>query len=105
MPNPEDPQAMRLAIELAKQQKSDIVLGTDPDADRLGIAIPENDTKETYRLLSGNQIAILLCDYLINTCKESTPDTKKVPLVVKSLVTTDLVKASPSAMGDSASMC
>jgi phosphoglucomutase len=93
MPNPEDPQAMRLAIELAKQQKSDIVLGTDPDADRLGIAIPENDTKETYRLLSGNQIAILLCDYLINTCKESTPDTKKVPLVVKSLVTTDLVKA------------
>ena len=92
MPNPEDPQAMRLAIELAKEQKSDIVLGTDPDADRLGIAIPIDATKSSYRLLTGNQIAILLCDYLITTWKEQATDYKIKPTVVKSLVTTDLVR-------------
>jgi phosphoglucomutase len=91
MPNPEDPQAMRLAIELAKEKKADIVLGTDPDADRLGIAIPADDTKQSYRLLSGNQIAVLLCDYLISTWKETGADPTCLPLVVKSLVTTDLV--------------
>ncbi|MFA7641983.1 MAG: phospho-sugar mutase, partial [Sphaerochaetaceae bacterium] len=70
MPNPEDPQAMRLAIELGIKAKADIVLGTDPDADRLGIAIPSDPQKLTYTLLSGNQIAVLLCDYLITTWKE-----------------------------------
>ena len=91
MPNPEDPQAMRLAIELAKEKKADIVLGTDPDADRLGIAIPVDDSKQSYHLLSGNQIAVLLCDYLISTWKESGSDPTCRPMVVKSLVTTDLV--------------
>ncbi len=91
MPNPEDPQAMRLAIELAKEKKADIVLGTDPDGDRLGIAIPMDASKESYRLLSGNQIAVLLCDYLIEAWKEHATDSNKRPLVVKSLVTTDLV--------------
>jgi len=91
MPNPEDPQAMRLAIELAKEKKADIVLGTDPDGDRLGIAIPVDASKESYRLLSGNQIAVLLCDYLIEAWKEHAADSNKRPLVVKSLVTTDLV--------------
>ena len=47
MPNPEDHQAMRLAIELATKIKADLVLGTDPDADRLGIAIPSDETKKT----------------------------------------------------------
>lgn len=87
MPNPEDPQAMRLAIELAKEIKADIVLGTDPDADRLGIAIPTTSTKEDYHLLSGNEIAVLLCDYLLNQYRGD-----KIAVVVKSLVTTDLIK-------------
>jgi phosphoglucomutase len=91
MPNPEDPQAMRLAIELGVSTKADIVLGTDPDADRLGIAIPIDSSKESYKLLTGNQIAVLLCDYLITTWKEKG-EFGKQPLVVKSIVTTDLVK-------------
>jgi phosphoglucomutase len=91
MPNPEDPQAMRLAIELGVSTKADIVLGTDPDADRLGIAIPTDSSKESYKLLTGNQIAVLLCDYLITTWKEKS-EFGKQPLVVKSIVTTDLVK-------------
>ena len=99
MPNPEDPQAMRLAIELGIKAKADIVLGTDPDADRLGIAIPSDPQKLTYTLLSGNQIAVLLCDYLITTWKEKGYQHGKQPLVVKSLVTTDLVKAIAESGG------
>jgi len=92
LPNPEDPQAMRLAMELAKKEQADIVIGTDPDADRLGIAIPTDGTMESYCLLSGNQIAILLCDYLISAWKELGGTSQGRPLVVKSLVTTDLVR-------------
>ena len=91
MPNPEDPEAMRLVIQLAKEVKADIVLGTDPDADRLGIAIPNDKEKVEYTLLSGNQIAVLLSDYLIQRNKELN-HTHKTPLVVKSFVTTDLVR-------------
>jgi phosphoglucomutase len=91
LPNPESPQAMEMAIALAKQEKADIVLGTDPDADRLGIAIPVSAAKEEYTLLSGNQIATLLCDYLMTACEQERAD-GKVPLCVKSLVTTDLVR-------------
>ncbi|NLA93435.1 MAG: phospho-sugar mutase [Spirochaetales bacterium] len=86
MPNPEDPQAMRLAIELAIREKADLVLGCDPDGDRLGIAIPTSKQKEDYHLLSGNEIAILLTDFLLKQYKG-----KKRPAVIKSLVTTDLI--------------
>jgi phosphoglucomutase len=92
LPNPESPQAMERVIALAKREKADIVLGTDPDADRLGIAIPVSAAKDEYKLLTGNQIAILLCDYLIHANEELQIDKRK-PLCVKSLVTTDLVKA------------
>lgn len=99
MPNPEDPQAMRLAIELGIQTKADIVLGTDPDADRLGIAIPSNPQKETYHLLSGNQIAALLCDYLLTKWKTAGGEDHRQAMVVKSLVTTDLVRAMTEKHG------
>ncbi|MGE4583746.1 MAG: phospho-sugar mutase [Sphaerochaeta sp.] len=97
LPNPEHPNAMKMAIELAKQEKADIVLGTDPDADRLGIAIPSSETKQDYRLLTGNQIATLLTDYLMNA--HTDKPTGKRPLVVKSLVTTDLVKRITEGQG------
>lgn len=92
LPNPESHEAMTKVIELAKSVKADIVLGTDPDADRLGIAIPRNSEKTDYLLLTGNQIATLLADYLLVTYKEMNADSSAKPLVVKSLVTTDLVK-------------
>lgn len=91
LPNPESAEAMSKVLDLAKEVKADIVLGTDPDADRLGIAIPKTDKKDDYLLLTGNQIATLLADYLIETNKELKLNDKK-PLVVKSLVTTDIVK-------------
>jgi len=95
MPNPEDPQAMRLAIELAQRKGSDIVLGCDPDGDRLGIAIPTTPEREEYELLSGNQIAILLVDFLLNHKVKGT----KRPVVVKSIVTSDLVRKIAETRG------
>ncbi len=92
LPNPESAEAMEKVIALAKKEKADIVLGTDPDADRLGIAIPKNSDKSEYQLLTGNQIATLLADYLLVTAKELGLGAGKSPLVVKSLVTTDLVR-------------
>jgi phosphoglucomutase len=99
MPNPEDPQAMRLAIELGIKTKADIILGTDPDADRLGIAIPSKEDKSSYQLLTGNQIAALLCDYLLTTWKNRAQKDGRQPLVVKSIVTTDLVRAMTEKHG------
>lgn len=98
LPNPESAEAMTKVIELAKESKADIVLGTDPDADRLGIAIPKTPAKDDYLLLTGNQIGTLLADYLLSTAKEQGKNTKQ-PLVVKSLVTTDIVKKIAEANG------
>ena len=98
LPNPESSEAMSRVIQLAKKVRADIVLGTDPDADRLGIAIPKNKEKDDYLLLTGNQIATLLADYLLTTNTELGRSSKK-PLVVKSLVTTDLVKKIALANG------
>lgn len=97
LPNPEHPKAMQMAIALAKKEKADIVLGTDPDADRLGIAIPLDAEKKQYQLLTGNQIATLLVDYLIEA--DSHKKLAKKPLVVKSLVTTDLVARIVESQG------
>ncbi len=94
LPNPESAEAMKLVLDLAKESKADIVLGTDPDADRLGIAIPLTPEKDSYQLLSGNQIAVLLCDYLAGASEGA-----KRPVCVKSLVTTDLVKQITEAHG------
>ena len=91
LPNPESAEAMTKVIELAKAVKADIVLGTDPDADRMGLAIPTDSGKTDYLLLTGNQIASLLADYLLCTNREQGCRDRK-PLVVKSLVTTDLVR-------------
>lgn len=91
LPNPESAEAMTKVIELAKAVKADIVLGTDPDADRMGLAIPTDSGKTDYLLLTGNQIASLLADYLLCTNREQGGRDRK-PLVVKSLVTTDLVR-------------
>lgn len=87
IPNPEDPNALKMGIELAKKVGSDIVIGTDPDADRMGIAIRNNS--DEFVLLNGNQIGCLLVSYIL----ERLHDTKKLPAnaaIVKTIVTTDL---------------
>lgn len=95
LPNPENPKAMSLAMDLAKEVGADIVLGTDPDSDRLGIGIPVDDTKQEYTLLNGNQIAVLLCDYILSMRK----DTGRKGVCVKSIVTTDLMKRISESYG------
>ncbi|MEM9424748.1 MAG: phospho-sugar mutase, partial [Spirochaetota bacterium] len=67
-PNPEMEPAMELALQHARQRNADLVLGTDPDADRLGIAVPDGSGE--YLLISGNQLGAMLCDYLFLTRKE-----------------------------------
>ena len=66
-PNPEDTESLKMALNLAKANDSDIFIGTDPDADRLGIGIKDNSGK--YITLNGNQIMIVLTEYLLNKFK------------------------------------
>lgn len=66
-PNPEDPEGFYLAVKLAKEKDADIIIGTDPDADRVGVLVKRN---REYRQLSGNQIGLLLLDYIINSKRE-----------------------------------
>ncbi len=85
-PNPEEESAMELAVKQAMEEKADLVIGTDPDADRIGIAVPDNDD---YVLISGNQLGALLTDYIFRTRKElgCLPEN---PAFVNTIVTTNL---------------
>jgi phosphoglucomutase len=67
-PNPEEPEALELAIKLAEETGADIVLGTDPDSDRIGVAV--RDDKGNMKLLNGNQTMVVMTDFLINQWKE-----------------------------------
>ncbi|HHX80705.1 MAG TPA: phospho-sugar mutase [Acholeplasmataceae bacterium] len=81
-PNPEDPEAFALAIEYGKKLNADILLATDPDADRIGVAVKNG---EGYRLLNGNQTGAILLYYLVN---EKKP--KKPAVMFNTIVTSDL---------------
>ena len=84
-PNPEDPEAMRMAIDLGRKLKADLVLGTDPDTDRIGIVVREDDD---YRIFNGNQIGSLLVDFYLSGLKDAGRMPAN-PLVIKTIVTTD----------------
>ncbi len=85
-PNPEEASAMEKALALGKKVNADIVMGTDPDADRLGIAVPDGNK---YRLITGNQLGALLADYILMSLKEKNKLPRK-PVIVKTIVTTEL---------------
>lgn len=87
-PNPEIKEAMQLGIEYAKKNNADLLIATDPDCDRIGIAVKDGDD---YRLLSGNQVGVLLTDYICSMRKKHG-DMPKNPIVIKTIVTTDMVK-------------
>ena len=71
-PNPEDPNALAMGIELAKKTDSSIVIGTDPDSDRVGIACRVVENGEVkYKPFTGNQVGIMLLDYILNSKKEA----------------------------------
>ncbi|MBN1700067.1 MAG: phospho-sugar mutase [Spirochaetales bacterium] len=86
-PNPEEASALEKAVALGRKVKADIVMGTDPDADRLGIAVPEKNGR--FNLLTGNQLGALLVDYIFMSLKEMG----KLPprcAMVKTIVTSEL---------------
>ena len=88
-PNPEDKEGFALAISLAEKIGADVVLGTDPDADRIGVLVKNADGG--YAVLTGNQMGVLLTDYILSSEQEKgtlSPD----DFVVKTIVTTDLTK-------------
>ena len=92
-PNPEERAALELAVELAKKENADLVLATDPDADRTGVAVKTSDGE--YRLLNGNETGVLMEDYIFSMRKT---DGKK-PVIVKTIVTSDMCEAVANAYG------
>ncbi len=90
-PNPESPEAFELGLKLAKEVDADLVLATDPDADRLGVYVKDTATGD-YIPLTGNMSASLLCDYVLSQkqAKGEIPDDGEV---VKSVVSTNLIDA------------
>ena len=88
-PNPENPEGFYLAVEIAKREDADFILGSDPDADRVGIMVRTGD--DVYQVLTGNQIGILLTDYIIGAWKRAG----KLPengVILKSLVSTEMAR-------------
>ncbi|MCQ2184332.1 MAG: phospho-sugar mutase [Bacteroidales bacterium] len=95
-PNPEEPSALKMAIEVAEREGADIVMATDPDADRMGIAVRNSDGKIV--LLNGNQTASVLTYYILTRWKElGKLDSTKY--VVKTIVTTELITAICRSFG------
>lgn len=84
---------MELAVKLAKKENADLVLATDPDADRTGVAVKTADGE--YRLLNGNETGVLMEDYIFSMRKT---DDKK-PVIVKTIVTSDMCEAVANAYG------
>ena len=90
VPNPEYKETLSMGIELANKIHADVVFGTDPDSDRLGVAI--KDDKGEFTALSGNQVGILLLDYILTRLKEENALPKNAA-VVKSFVSTGMARA------------
>lgn len=88
-PNPEEPAGFYLAIELAKREGSDLIIGTDPDSDRVGVMV--RDDKGEYVTISGNQTGVLLLDYIINARKRlgTLPENAAA---IKTIVTTEMAR-------------
>jgi phosphomannomutase len=95
-PNPEEPEALKMALELADKLNADIVIGTDPDCDRLGVAVRNNEGKMT--LLNGNQTMILMTAFLLEQWRKSAKITGK-QFVGSTIVSTPMMMELASAYG------
>ena len=94
-PNPELPEAMELGLKYAKEKEADILLATDPDCDRVGVAVKNQDG---YKLLTGNEVGILLFDYICHL-KTKSGTMPQNPICVKTIVTTSLAEKIAKAYG------
>jgi len=90
-PNPEEPGALDLSVALAEDTGADLILANDPDTDRLAVALPLPDG--TWRALSGNQIGVLLADYVLETTSVSHP------IVINSIVSSPMLAALAAGYG------
>ena len=88
-PNPENPEGFYLAVDLAKKNNADFILGSDPDADRVGIMVRTKD--DDFEVISGNQTGVLLLDYLIGA-KRRTGKMPEKPVALKTIVTTEMAR-------------
>lgn len=89
-PNPEDPKAFTLAIKLAQEKQADIIIGTDPDSDRIGVVVKDNNGN--YDILTGNMTGALLTEYVLGGRKEKGTLPENAAMV-KTIVTTEMVRA------------
>ncbi len=87
-PNPEIKEALQKGLDLCDKVKPDLLLATDPDADRVGIAVKDYDG--SYRLISGNEDGVMLTNYILS-CKKASGKLPEKPVVVKTIVTTKLI--------------
>lgn len=94
-PNPELEEAFKLAKEIAAKKNTDIILATDPDSDRVGICVKH---KEEYRLLNGNEIGILLCNYVL-TEKIKSGNMPENPIIITTIVSSPMIEKIASTFG------
>ncbi|MDO5112330.1 MAG: phospho-sugar mutase [Clostridia bacterium] len=95
-PNPEMPEAMALGLALAKEKSADLLIATDPDCDRVGAAA--KDASGAYTLLTGNEVGLLLLDFICNS-KQQSGTMSKNPVVVTTIVSSDMTDAIAKAYG------
>ncbi len=88
-PNPENPEGFYLAIDLAKANDVDFILGTDPDSDRVGIMVRDKDGE--YKVMTGNQTGVVLLDYMLDAMKR-TGKLPSNPVALKTIVTTEMAR-------------
>lgn len=95
-PNPEDKEGFEIAIKMAKENDVDIIIGTDPDCDRVGIVV--RDAEGNYQTLTGNQTGALLCEYILSS-KAAAGKINDKSVIIKTIVTTELAAAIAKEYG------
>lgn len=95
-PNPENSEAFTIAIEYARKENADIIFGTDPDSDRIGVVV--KNAQGEYMVLNGNQTGTILCEYILRNMKKNG-NLPKNASVVKTIVTTEMVRAVGESYG------
>ena len=95
-PNPENSEAFTIAIKYAKEQNADIIFGTDPDSDRIGVVV--RNAEGEYVVLNGNQTGSLLCEYILRKSQEKGALNGK-RTIIKTIVTTEMVRAIADSFG------
>ena len=95
-PNPENSEAFDIAVKYAKEQNADLIFGTDPDSDRIGVVVKTSGGD--YKVLNGNQTGSILCEYILRKAKENG----KLPqnaAIIKTIVTTEMARAIADSFG------